>query len=117
MRLHSNGTRSSSHGILFAPEAGIRVDAAETSSVVAMRVACGARCDRSTDREIVMKTLTSFLLAAALCGGIYTTGCETSHTESDKPTLTGGEKHEETTTTKNPITGDVNTSHTESKTP
>jgi len=64
-----------------------------------------------------MKLLTSLFLAAALCGGIYTTGCETQHSESDKPTLTGGNKHEETTTTRNPITGDVNTSHTETKTP
>ena len=64
-----------------------------------------------------MKTLSAFVLAACLCGGIYTTGCETSHTESDKPGLFGGNKHEETTTTKNPVTGDVSTSHTEQKTP
>ena len=68
-------------------------------------------------QENIKKALTPFILAAALCGGIYTTGCETQHTESDKPTLLGGEKHEETTTTKNPITGDVNTTHTETKTP
>ena len=64
-----------------------------------------------------MKMFSALLLAACLCSGIYVTGCETSHTESDKPGLLGGEKHEETTTTKNPITGDTNTTHTESKTP
>lgn len=65
-----------------------------------------------------MKTFSALLLAVCLCSGLYyVTGCETSHTESDKPGLLGGEKHEETTTTKNPITGDTNTTHTESKTP
>ena len=63
-----------------------------------------------------MKTLSALILAATLCSGFYVMGCETSHTETDKPTLLGGEKHEETTTTKNPITGDTSTSHTEQKT-
>jgi hypothetical protein len=36
-------------------------------------------------------------------------GCVQSHTESDKDTLLGGHKHEETTTYKNPVTGDVTT--------
>ena len=63
-----------------------------------------------------MKTVYTFLLASTLCSGIYIGGCETSHTESDKPGLFGGHKHEETTTTKNPITGDTNTSHSEQKT-
>lgn len=64
-----------------------------------------------------MKALSALVLAASLCFSIYTVGCQTSHTESDKPGLLGGEKHEETTTTKNPITGDTSTSHTEQKTP
>jgi hypothetical protein len=64
-----------------------------------------------------MKYASALLIAAALSLGLYTTGCETSHSESDHTTLTGKHKHEETTTTKNPITGDVNTSHTETKTP
>jgi hypothetical protein len=38
-------------------------------------------------------------------------GCVQSHTESDKDTLLGGHKHEETTTYKNPVTGDVSTEH------
>ena len=63
-----------------------------------------------------MKIFTSLLVAASLCSGLYLTGCETSHTESDKPGFFGGHKHEETTTTKNPITGDVSTSHKEEKT-
>ena len=63
-----------------------------------------------------MKALTTALLAATICSGLFAIGCETSHSESDKPGLLGGHKHEETTTTKNPITGDTNTSHTEQKT-
>ena len=63
-----------------------------------------------------MKTLNAFLLAASLCSGVFVTGCEVSHSESDKPGLFGGHKHEETTTTKNPITGETSTSHTEQKT-
>lgn len=63
-----------------------------------------------------MKTIKTLVLAMTLCSGLYVTGCQTSHSESDKPGLFGGHKHEETTTTKNPITGDVNTSHTEQKT-
>lgn len=64
-----------------------------------------------------MKWLSSFALAAVLCSGMYVAGCQTSHTESDKEGMFGGHKHEETTTTKNPVTGDVSTSHTEQKTP
>ena len=64
-----------------------------------------------------MKSICSIAMAAALFAGVYTTGCQTSHSETDKPGLFGGQKHEETTTTKNPITGDTSTSHTESKTP
>lgn len=63
-----------------------------------------------------MKVITPVLLTASLCLGIYMTGCETSHTESDKPGFFGGQTHEETTTTKNPITGDTSTTHTEQKT-
>ena len=50
-------------------------------------------------------------LATMLFVGMFTTGCETSHSESDKPTLTGGQKHEETTTYKNPVTGDTSVEH------
>ena len=62
-----------------------------------------------------MKT---FLVLAALVGFLcfFSVGCETSHTESDKTTITGAHKHEETTTTENPITGDTSTSHTEQTT-
>jgi len=63
-----------------------------------------------------MKALCTLAFAALLFGGIaLTTGCETSHSETDKPGLLGGNTHEETTTTKNPITGDVSTNHTEQK--
>jgi hypothetical protein len=57
-----------------------------------------------------MKALSTLVFAALLFGGIALTGCETSHSESDKPGLLGGNTHQETTTTKNPITGDVDTS-------
>lgn len=60
-----------------------------------------------------MKRFAFAVLAASLFTGMLTTGCETSHSESDKPGLFGGNKHEETTTTKNPVTGDVNTTHHE----
>ncbi len=56
------------------------------------------------------------LTASMLVSGFTSIGCQTSHTESDTPGLLGGNKHEETTTTKNPVTGDVSTSHTEQKT-
>lgn len=63
------------------------------------------------------KFATAALSATLFAGllGIATTGCETSHSTSDKTTLLGGQKHEETTTTKNPITGDTKVEHTESK--
>ena len=51
------------------------------------------------------------LATASFVGVFTTTGCETSHSETDKPTLTGGEKHEETTTYKNPVTGDTSVEH------
>jgi hypothetical protein len=56
------------------------------------------------------------LTASLFVGGFTTTGCQTSHTESDSQGMLGGHKHEETTTTKNPVTGDTSTSHTEQKT-
>ena len=64
-----------------------------------------------------MRLLTTALLAATLFTGLAISGCETSHSEKESPTWTGGHKHEETTTTKNPVTGDVDTTHTETKTP
>ena len=64
-----------------------------------------------------MKTLRIFALAATLGLGFYTIGCETSHTESDKPGMFGGNTHEETTTTHNPVTGTDDVEHTETKTP
>jgi hypothetical protein len=65
-----------------------------------------------------MKAIYGVLIAAMLsAGGLSMIGCETSHTETDKPGLLGGNTHEETTTTKNPVTGDTSTTHTEQKTP
>ena len=58
-----------------------------------------------------MKRLAIAALAATMFTGIFVTGCETSHSESDRPTITGGQKHDETTTYKNPITGDTTTEH------
>jgi len=56
------------------------------------------------------------LVATLFVGGFTTTGCQTGHTESDTQGVFGGQKHEETTTTKNPITGDVSTEHKTQKT-
>ncbi|MGA2232021.1 MAG: hypothetical protein ABSH22_14080 [Tepidisphaeraceae bacterium] len=64
-----------------------------------------------------MKSLRFLAVAAVVCLGFTSLGCETSHTETDKPGLFGGNTHEETTTTHNPITGTDDTTHTETKTP
>ena len=64
-----------------------------------------------------MKLFGSLILASVLCLGMFTIGCQTSHTESDTPNLLGGNTHKETTVTKNPVTGDTSVSHTEQKTP
>jgi hypothetical protein len=56
-------------------------------------------------------------LTSCLCFGLVSIGCETSHTEKDSPGLFGGNTHEETTTTHNPVTGTDDTTHTETKTP
>ena len=56
-------------------------------------------------------------LAAVLCFGFTSLACETSHTESDTPGLFGGNTHEETTTTHNPVTNTNDTTSTETKTP
>lgn len=58
-----------------------------------------------------MRLFSSIFLAATIGFGICSTGCETSHTETDKPNMLGGRTHEETTTTKNPITGDTSVEH------
>lgn len=63
-----------------------------------------------------MKTLTSLMAASILGLVLSSMGCEVSHSESDKPGWFGGNKHEETTVTKNPVTGDEHVSHSESKT-
>jgi hypothetical protein len=64
-----------------------------------------------------MKIVQVLVMAASLCSAGYMIGCETSHTETDKQGLLGGNTHEETTTTKNPVTGDTTTTHSEQKTP
>jgi hypothetical protein len=64
-----------------------------------------------------MKVLNAVLLAVCLSAGFCAMGCQTSHTETDKTGIMGGHTHEETTTTKNPVTGDTSTTHTEQKTP
>jgi hypothetical protein len=64
-----------------------------------------------------MKAITVLALAATLATCSYLTGCETSHTETDKPGFFGGQVHEETTTTHNPITNTDDKTQTETKTP
>ncbi|HEY7087309.1 MAG TPA: hypothetical protein VH518_04420 [Tepidisphaeraceae bacterium] len=63
-----------------------------------------------------MKVAASLLLAVFVCIGFVGTGCETSHTESDKTGWFGEHTHKETTVTENPITGDTNVSHKEQTT-
>ena len=60
---------------------------------------------------VLLHVLALPALAAMLLGGMFIAGCETSHSETDRPTITGGEKHEETTTYKNPVTGDTSVDH------
>jgi hypothetical protein len=63
------------------------------------------------------KSLKALVLFAFMSASFFgTAGRQTLHTESDKTTLSGAHKHEETTTTKNPITGDVSRSHSEQTT-
>jgi hypothetical protein len=64
-----------------------------------------------------MKMIHVLALAATLAIGFSTIGCETSHTETDKPGWFGGQTHEETKTTHNPITNTDDTTKTETKTP
>lgn len=63
-----------------------------------------------------MKAIHILALAATLSTGFILIGCETSHTETDKPGLLGGTVHEETTTTHNPITNTDDKTQTETKT-
>ena len=63
-----------------------------------------------------MKRFAFAVLVASMFVGGFTTGCQTSHTESDTQGVFGGTKHEETTTTKNPVTGDVSTEKKTQKT-
>jgi len=63
-----------------------------------------------------MKVFRPLVLASVLFVGMCVTGCETSHTESDKPGWFGGNTHKETTVRENPVTGDTSVKHTETKT-
>jgi hypothetical protein len=81
---------------------------------------------RNNITDSISRTTTGFDLAAAartlalaavICFGFTSIACETSHTESDTPGLFGGNTHEETTTTHNPVTGTNDTTSTETKTP
>jgi hypothetical protein len=63
-----------------------------------------------------MKTVTALMAAALLSLLVGSMGCEVSHSESDKPGWFGGNKHEETTVTKNPVTGDEHVEHSQSRT-
>jgi hypothetical protein len=63
-----------------------------------------------------MKALHFLALAATLTIGFTSVGCETSHTESDRPGMFGGTVHQETQTTHNPITNTNDKTETETKT-
>jgi len=64
-----------------------------------------------------MKVLRISMVAIVMSMAFASLACETSHSESDKPGFFGGNTHEETTTTHNPVTGTNDVSHTETKTP
>lgn len=55
------------------------------------------------------------LMLIPACVPLLSLACVESHTEHDKRTLLGGYKHEETTTTRNPLTGETKTTHEERK--
>jgi len=63
-----------------------------------------------------MKAFTSLIAASVLGLVLVSMGCEVSHSESDKQGWFGEHKHQETTVTKNPVTGDTNVSHSETRT-
>jgi hypothetical protein len=74
------------------------------------RPACvGLQAEGYTAKEIHMKSFKILLAVASLSTGLYIGGCTTSHSEEHKDTMLGGHKDTETTTTKNPVTGDVST--------
>jgi hypothetical protein len=62
-----------------------------------------------------MRALHTLVLATGLLASAALIGCETHHSETTK-SGPFSDKHTETTTTKNPVTGDVNSSTTEEKT-
>jgi len=64
-----------------------------------------------------MKELKVLAVAAALAACFCVAGCETSHTETNKPGFMGGTVHEDTTTTHNPVTNTDDKTSTETKTP
>ena len=72
---------------------------------------------RATGGFDLARAARALALAAVACFGFTSIACETSHSESDTPGLFGGNTHEETTTTHNPVTGTNDTSSTETKTP
>ena len=63
-----------------------------------------------------MKRFMPLIVAAVIGTSIFTIGCseEVSHSQKDTPTLTGGQKHEDTTTYRN-ADGTYTTTHNESK--
>ena len=62
-----------------------------------------------------MKTFKSLMAASVLGLVLGALGCEVSHSESTKQGWFGDTKHQETTVTKNPVTGEHHVEHTESR--
>ncbi len=62
-----------------------------------------------------MKVLYTLSLMSALCMGFASVGCEQSHSEKDSTNMLGQHTHEDTTVTKNPVTGDTSVQHSEQK--
>jgi hypothetical protein len=62
------------------------------------------------------KALATLFVGAVVGTGAILVGCsqEVAHSEKDSPTLTGGQKHEQTTTYRNPD-GSYTTEHSATK--
>jgi hypothetical protein len=67
---------------------------------------------RFKELPMISRITFALLVAATLAMPLAFAACEVHHEESTKQGLFGGTTHEETTTTRNPITGDVSTEHT-----
>ena len=57
------------------------------------------------------RLLMVILVSTVMAMPVVFVGCEQSHTERTSDNLFGGQTHEETTVTKNPVTGNTSVEH------